>query len=265
MTDNENKWALVTGASRGIGRQYAKVLASYGYSLLLVSNESCDEVSDFVHEKYSVQILSLCLNLALQSAADDIFHYTEDNNIDVEVLVNNAGIFYFDSMIGVDENRIESMIALHVLTPTRLCRIFGGKMKAKSHGYILNMGSASDLLPYPGISTYAATKAYIKNMSISLNYELRPFGVHVMGVRPGAVATGLYGVTGKMQKLGLRLGIIITPEKLARRAVAKLFSSKCAIFVPRLLTYGYVFVSRVPWFIMGPVIKHSSLYNFLRK
>ncbi len=263
-TDFPHSWAIVTGASKGIGMHYALSLADYGFNLLLVSNESCAEVATSILNKYTINVETLCLDLSIESAAKTIYDYTEVNHLEVEVLINNAGIFYFDSMLSVEERTIESMMALHVLTPTRLCRFFGSKMKEKGHGYILNMGSISDILPYPGISTYAATKAYVRNMSIALNKELRPFGVHVMGVRPGAVATSLYNVDGNIQKIALKLGIMISADKLARKALKVLFNSKRANFIPRLSTYFYIFISRVPWIILGKVIKYSPMYNFLR-
>lgn len=252
------KWALVTGASRGIGLCYAKQLSDRGYRLLLVSNEPKPDGFPISDEDY------LCMDLSVEDAAERLWNYSLQKGYEVEVLINNAGIFYFDSMVDVYSSTIETMISLHILTLTRLCRYFGTAMKKRGRGFILNMGSASDILPYAGISTYTATKAYIRNMSIALNRELLLYGVHVMVVRPGAVATGLYGVTGNIQKIGLGLGIMTTPERLAKKAIRKLFVSKTGCYVPRLVTHGYVFLSHAPWWLVKLIETRSPLYKFLQ-
>jgi len=259
QNNSADRWALVTGASRGIGFCYASELAKMGYRLILVSNELKPEGFPEWDMDY------VCMDLATSDAAEKLWQYTAQKGYEVEVLINNAGIFYFDSMTDVSSSTLETMLSLHVVTLTRLCRYFGKAMKQRGRGFILNMGSASDMLPYAGISTYAATKAYVRNMSIALNRELLLHGVHVMAVRPGAVATGLYGVTGKIQKLGLSLGIMMTPEKLAKRAIRKLFSSRTGCYVPRFITHGYIFFSHAPWWLLKIVETRIPMFNFLLK
>lgn len=130
----------------------------------------------------------------------------------MEVLVNNAGVFFFDDLTETDSRRIERMIGLHVQTVTMLCRYFGAAMKARGKGYILNMSSMSAGMPFPGISVYAATKSYLKQFSKAIHNELYDYGVRVTAVCPGAVATDLYNLSGHYQRLGLRLGILMRPN-----------------------------------------------------
>ena len=202
--------ALVTGASSGIGYQYARLLAEKGYDLLLVSNEEIRiaEVARELRRQFGVRADGLCRDLSLADAADSLFEYTRQQGFEVEVLVNNAGVFFFDDLTETDSRRIERMIGLHVQTVTMLCRYFGAAMKARGKGYILNMSSMSAGMPFPGISVYAATKSYLKQFSKAIHNELYDYGVRVTAVCPGAVATDLYNLSGHYQRLGLRLGIL---------------------------------------------------------
>ena len=202
--------ALVTGASSGIGYQYARLLAEKGYDLLLVSNEELRiaEVARELRRQFGVRADGLCRDLSLADAADSLFEYTRQQGFEVEVLVNNAGVFFFDDLTETDSRRIERMIGLHVQTVTMLCRYFGAAMKARGKGYILNMSSMSAGMPFPGISVYAATKSYLKQFSKAIHNELYDYGVRVTAVCPGAVATDLYNLSGHYQRLGLRLGAV---------------------------------------------------------
>ena len=146
----EKKWALVTGASSGIGLAYAEELASRGYQLVIVSNEeqAIREKGEFLSEKYGIEVLPL-------------YDTCQEKNIPIEVLVNNAGMFFFCETLQAKANIVEKMLYLHVTTPTQLCYYFGQEMKKRRHGYILNMSSLSCWLPYPGITLYASTKRYL--------------------------------------------------------------------------------------------------------
>lgn len=118
------------------------------------------------------------------------------------------------------------MLNLHILTPTRLCILFGEEMKRRGHGYILNMSSMAAKLPMPGITLYSATKAYLKSFSKSLYFEMRPYGVGVTTVCPGAIATPLYNLNEKLMKFAVRIGVIGTPQWLVRRALRRMFRKR---------------------------------------
>lgn len=111
------------------------------------------------------------------------------------------------------------MLYLHVTTPTQLCYYFGQEMKKRRHGYILNMSSLSCWLPYPGITLYASTKRYLKSFSRGLRSELLDYGVSVTVLCPGAVATNLYNLSDNLKTLAIRLGIMMRPEKLAKKGL----------------------------------------------
>lgn len=232
----ERRWALITGASSGIGYCYAEELASRGYPLVVVSNEEAAlcKAADRLARQYGVEICPIPMDLATADAADRLYEACRERNIRIDVLVNNAGMYRFGETLDIDNGFTTKMLALHVLTPTRLCLLFGQDMRRQRHGYILNMSSVTAWLAYPGINVYGATKRYLKNFSRGLHTELRDYGVYVTAVCPGAVDTDLYNLNEKLRRRLVRSGIMLPPGKLARKAVRALFRGK-AVLVPGLL------------------------------
>lgn len=239
--------SLVTGASSGIGLQYATQLArDYHSDLLLVSNQEKElaEVAQNLKNVYGVNTIPHYADLSKPEAADLLFAYCKENGLVVDVLINNAGVFFFNPYCETATKRIDLMLNLHMITVAKLCRLFGEEMinrqlteqeqQEKIHGckrqkgYILNMSSMSAWMAMPGIQTYNATKAFIYNFSKSLWYELKPKGVNITVMTPGAVDTALFGLAPNLRKLAVNLTVAIPPEKLVKRALRKMFKGKKA-------------------------------------
>ncbi|MBQ9339289.1 MAG: SDR family NAD(P)-dependent oxidoreductase [Paludibacteraceae bacterium] len=221
--------ALVTGASSGIGLQYATALArDYHTDLLLVSNQENEqiEVANDLARKYNVKTTALCRDLSKQDAAEELHHYCVENNLQVDILINNAGVFFFNPLVETSMQRLELMLMLHVVTVAKMCRLFGEDMCRRGQGYILNMSSMSAWMAYPGIQTYNSTKAFIYNFSKSIWYEFYPKGVGVTVMTPGAVDTALFGLAPKYRKLAVNLTVSIPPEKLVKIALKRMFKKK---------------------------------------
>ena len=239
--------ALVTGASSGIGLEYAKQLArDYHTDLLLVSNQEQEQkqVAADLASKYGVKAIALYADLSKQDAAEQLHQYCLNNNLVVDILVNNAGVFFFNPYCETSMKRIELILNLHMITVAKLCRLFGEDMinrqlteeettqticgKSRKKGYILNMSSMSAWMAMPGIQSYNATKAFIYNFSKSLWYELKPKGVNITVMTPGAVDTALFGLAPHLRRLAVNLTVSIPPEKLVKRALKKMFRGKKA-------------------------------------
>ena len=226
---DEKGFALVTGASSGIGLAIGRELAGRGYPVLLVSNEEqrIAEAALDISRDYEVNAKSLYMDLAQSDSAQKLFEYCEINNIRIEILVNNAGIFFFRDIIDTKPALMETGINLHVTTPTMLTRLFADKMiRENRKGYILNMASIAAWMMMPGITLYSATKSYLRCFSRAMRNEIFEKGVSVTTVCPGAVATGLYGLAPRYMKLGISLGIILSPERLAKKAINKMLKKR---------------------------------------
>ncbi|MEG0519474.1 MAG: SDR family NAD(P)-dependent oxidoreductase [Bacteroidales bacterium] len=225
--------ALITGASSGIGVHYAKELAKRGYNIIIISNQELEikKIAAEITASTGVESVGVYKDLAAPGAAEDLFALYPA----IEVLVNNAGIFFYKDMIDCNMSRIETILNLHMVTVTKLCRLYGEQMRSAGKGYILNMSSISVHTPFPGISLYTATKSYIRTFSKAFHYEMKGYGVKVLIVSPGAVATDLYSLPANLQKLGIKLGVIYRPDKLAKRALDKLFNSSKTEFIPGVI------------------------------
>ena len=217
--------ALVTGATSGMGLEYCRQLAQRGHHLVMVSNqrELLDTLPAQLSQQYNVRAIGRYQDLAAPDAAQQLYDWCRQQGLQIDILINNAGMFYFHELTPDYADRSEAMLALHMLTPTRLCALFGEEMKRRHQGYILNVSSLTAQIPAPGITLYAATKAYLKSYSKSLYFEMRPYGVGVTTVLPAAVATPLYNLNPKTQTFLSHLGIIRSPQWLVRRALRGMF------------------------------------------
>lgn len=213
--------ALVTGGTSGMGLEYCRQLAAKGCNVLMVSiqQEQLATLPAELAAEYGVQAWGLYADLAREEAADEVWNWCQKQHLDIDILVNNAGMFFFHELDAPTREKAATMLNLHIMTPTRLMMLFGDAMKERRRGYIVNMSSMAAQLPAPGITTYSATKAYLKSFSKSLYFEMRPYGVGVTTVLPAAIATPLYRLKPSLMKLGVSIGLIHTPRWLVRRAL----------------------------------------------
>lgn len=230
--------ALITGGSSGMGLEFARQLAAKGHDLLLVSNqqEELAKTAAELSQAYGVKVIGRYQDLAKETAADELFGYCQAENLQIDILINNAGMFFFEELSTENEAKALTMMRLHMFTPTRLCVLFGEEMKKRGSGYILNMSSMAAKLPCPGITIYSATKAYLKSFGKSLYFEMRPYGVGVTTVCPAAIATPLYKLKPSLLKLGVNIGLIGTSQWLVRRALRRMFHHR-RVVKPGMMNY----------------------------
>ena len=235
-----HSFALVTGASSGIGLAFARELAKRGYNLLIVSNEEAilaraeelKKPTSALPEGEEIEIIPLVMDLGKQTAARELYEYTRTHGIEIEVLVNNAGVYHDKDILDDSEAFTELIMNLHMHTPAMLCYLFGQEMRERRHGYILNVCSVTSKIVAQRLGTYASTKCFLSAFTRSLHIELKPYGVYVTDVSPGAVDTGLFSIPKWATKAGKALGIIASPEMLVRRALRALFHGRSKTTIP---------------------------------
>ena len=228
-----SKTALVTGASKGIGRCYALQLAELGYNVLMVASGE-EELKVAAEEVRTanpqVWVRHLVKDLATPTAAEELFAWTEQEGVKVDVLINNAGMFSFCDILNTPIERIQRIIYLHDITTTLNCRLYAADMIKRGGGRILNMSSYSIWMPYPGLSLYSASKAYLKSFSVAFAKEVKAHGVSVTAICPAGIATDLYGLSPKLQRFGVKTGILMTPKSCARRSLNGMFrGQRCKV------------------------------------
>ena len=226
-------YAIITGASSGCGFEYARVMAGKGYDLLIVSNEDAiHDKANLLRQEYPVKVISLVRNLGVQEAAKELYDYCHTNGIEVEVLINNAGVYHDRDFLHDSENFNQLIFNLHMHTPAMLMYYFGQDMVARGKGYILNMCSITADIAVQRLGSYGATKAFLQNFTRSLHIELKTKGVYVTNVTPGAINTGLYNIRPWLTKMGLILGYIVEPDYLARRGVKAMLKGRAKVSIP---------------------------------
>lgn len=215
-----------------MGLEFARQLAGRGYNLILVSNrqDELDAAATTIKAAFPVKVTVRFQDLALPDSADRLFAWcVKEANILPDVLVNDAGMFFFKELTAADLDRVQAMVNLHVVTVTRICLLFGDAMKQRGSGCILNISSMAARIPAPGITVYSATKAYLRSFGRSLSYEMKPYGVTITTVCPAAIATPLYKLSEKWMNLGVRIGLIHTPRWLVKRALRAMFRGRRVI------------------------------------
>lgn len=259
-------WALVTGAGTGIGRSFALRLATAGYDLVLVGQTTAtlERVRDEIAAADATarrQVRILTMDLARTEASDELYAAVRAMGIDVDVLVNNAGIFSFRDILQTPPERIERMILLHDMTLSKNCLAFGRDMAARGRGWILNMSSFSIWMPFPGMALYTATKAYVRTFSVAFAKEMAERGVRVTAVCPAGVATDLYGLTPRWQRIGLRLGVLISADACARRALRALWRGRRTV-VPDWWNRAFIPLCKLlPMWLIRPLRRHTMQFQ----
>ncbi len=258
-------WALVTGAGSGIGRCYALRLAALGYNLVLAGNrpEPLETVRREVETSSpETRIRTVSIDLARIGAAEELHDLTRREGIEIDVLINNAGIFSFCDILHTPPERIERIILLHDLTNTEMCRLYAADMVRRGcRGYILNMSSYSLWMPFPGLSLYSASKAYLRAFSVAFAKEVREHGIRVTAVCPAGVATDLYGLTPRWQRIGLRLGVLISADSCARRGLRALWRGRRTI-VPDWWNRIWIPLCKLlPMWVIRPLRRYTMQFQ----
>lgn len=231
MEQEKKQWALLTGASRGIGLELARGLAARGYCLALVARgkEGLLAARERLLSEGVPEVVTLAIDLAESGAPQRLYEECMGRGLEVEVLVNNAGVFAYCDLCDMEPERVEQVLALHVEATTHLCRLFARDMCTRGRGHILNMSSYASWLPLGGLSLYAPTKAYVREFSYALREELRDCGVSVTVAVPAGVATDLYGLSEDYQRLGVRLGVLLTSERVAQKCLRGMFRGRRSV------------------------------------
>lgn len=258
-------WALVTGAGSGIGRCFARRLALQGYHLVLVGlhRQPLEAVRQELAEccpQCETRIVEC--DLARVGAAEELYARIREESIDIDVVINNAGMFSFRDTVETPVERIERIILLHDLTNTKICRLFAREMiRRGTRGYILNMASYSMWMPFPGLALYSASKAYLRAFSVAFAKEVSEYGIRVTAVCPAGVATDLYGLTPRWQRIGLRYGVLISADACARRGLRGLWRGRRTV-VPDWWNRLWIPLCKiVPMWILRPVRKFTMKFQ----
>lgn len=232
--------ALITGASSGIGKNMAYVLANKGVDLILVarSKEEMIKIKDNV--KVNVDIIEM--DLLKEKSVFELYDMCKDKNIDI--LINNAGFGLFGIFTETDLDRELEMIDLNIKAYHILTKLFLKDFVEKDSGYILNVASSAGFMAGPRLSTYYATKNYVLKLTMAINEELRQSGSHVVmsALCPGPVNTNFNKVANG--EFSIKEA---SPKFVAEYAIDKLFQKKMLIIPTLRIKLGIFLLRLVPY------------------
>ena len=193
------KWGLVTGASSGLGVDFAKELAARGCNLILVARRAdlLRQQAAAIAGQYGVAVEAIPLDLAASDAPQALYDRTRDLGRDITVLINNAGYAIYGPFVETPWERERDMLELDIVTLVGLTKFFARDMVARGSGFILLLASIGAFQPTPLYATYSAAKSFVLNFGEALNHELRRTGVRCTVLSPGITATGFLRVSGQ--------------------------------------------------------------------
>ncbi len=231
-----NKVALITGASSGFGYEFSHLLAEDGYDLVLVARrkEKLEELAALIQKKYTRQVHVFATDLTKEGSVKALYQLVKDQGLQMDVLINNAGVGGYGRFYEKDLQTDDEMIRLNITALTALTKLFAKDMVKHGHGRILNVASLGAFQPAgPMMAVYYASKSYVLSFSRSIRAELKGSGVSVTALCPGPTKTE-FGKTDHVQTTRM-FKIAKTSAREVAEAGYKALKKNRAIVVPGLL------------------------------
>jgi len=243
-TDHRNQYALITGATSGIGYELAKLFAQDGFNLILVARneDRLQQVTDELKSAYSVEVTPKVKDLFQPGAAKEIYNEVKAMGIMVDVLVNDAGQGQWGPFLETDLERDIDIIQLNIIALLSLTKYFVRDMVVRNEGKILQLGSEASTTPMPLLSVYAATKAFVLSFSAALANELKDTGVTLTVLLPGATDTDFFHKAQQEDTVTYRESKLAPPEEVARDGYEALMKGESKI-ISGAKTKMHVFMS----------------------
>jgi short-subunit dehydrogenase len=228
-------YALVTGASSGIGADLARELARAGHPILLTARrvDRLEALAAELRKNANVEVVVIAADLAAANAARTLHEAVTARGLDVEIVVNNAGYGMQGQFLDMDFDAVEAMFRVNIVALTHLTQLFARDLVKRGSGYVLNVASAAAFLPSPYVSAYAATKSYVLGFSEALRFELRGTGVSITTLYPGITTTEFNEVAHVKTPPAMNLSILSAAE-VARIGARAMFARRRAV-VPGLI------------------------------
>ncbi|MBB4955334.1 short-subunit dehydrogenase [Agrobacterium vitis] len=237
--------ALITGASSGMGLEYADLLAAQKINLVLAARrrEPMEKLAAELRQKYGVEVVVETTDLSVPGAAAQLKSNLDDKSLQIDILVNNAGYGLHGDFLDTPLENTTDMIQLNITAVTELSFIFGQDMAARGDGQILLIASILSFQPVPGFAAYAATKSYVLSFGEALHNELRPRGVTVTCLCPGHTETGFDAAASAPVSPVLRF-LTMKPRPVAETGLRALAKGKASV-LPGFLNNIIIFSNRL--------------------
>ena len=243
-------YALITGASRGIGLSIAIELAKRNINLILIARDevALKENARVLNEKYQIVVDILAIDLTEQQSVETILSWLSQKNYEVNMLINNAGYGLSGQMNKYSLSEHENMMHLNMNVPVRLVYALLPMLSAQEKAYIMNVGSCASYQAIPGLNIYAASKSFILSFSRGLSQEPKKTAISVSVVSPGATDTAFPDRARVTSKKAIRLAKAtnMSPEQVAKVAVEGMLRGETEIITGALNKLGVLLTWLLP-------------------
>ena len=261
------KTVLITGGAGGIGREFCKLFNADGYRIVVFSllQDELDALgNDLKAQRAEVDYRAVQMDLSQPGAAEQIMQWLDQQNLELDVLVNNVGFGMMGEHVEQDSQTLERMHTLNNILLSKLCMLVGARMKARGHGKIMNIGSLAGFCPMPFFAAYSASKAFVINLSASLQEELKPHGVQVTCFCPSTTKTAFLDTAQSNHKSssGIREFVsaqIATPEAVAKAGYAALNKGKRYALPGLSVTLQSIWIRTMPLRAMANFVYRKSV------
>jgi short-subunit dehydrogenase len=250
---NPKEYALITGASSGIGECFARALARRRQNVVLVarSEEKLKELAEDLKRGHGIEAVPVAIDLSENGAAQRLVRALREHQLEIKLLVNNAGVGAQGEFWRVPIERQQAMLRLNIQALVELSALLIPALVEQKSGGIINVSSTASFQPLPYTCVYAATKAFVTSFSTALAEELRPYGVRVVTLCPGTTRTRFFEAGG-YAPLRFRAGFQ-APDKVAEAGLRALDRGG-GLMLPRWIDRGMVFAERFlprSWVVRG--------------
>lgn len=224
--DNTTKYALITGATSGIGYELAKLFAKDRYSLVIVARnqEELSRTASELKQQNGIQVETISKDLFDRKAAFEVYEEVKSKGIHIDILVNDAGQGEYGLFVDSDINRQLELVQLNIEAVLILTHSFLKDMVAKGEGRILNLASIASEMPGPWQAVYHGTKAFVLSFSEALRIEVKNKGVIVTALLPGATDTDFFNKADMRDSKIVQESKLSDPEKVAKDGYEALMS-----------------------------------------
>ena len=212
------QFALVTGATSGIGKELAKLLAADHYNLVIVGRDSAtlEETSKELRSEYDIKVITIVKDLFIYKAAFELYDLVKAKGVQIDVLVNDAGQGLYGEFVKTEIQRELDIIQLNISSLVILTKLFLRDMVASKSGKILNLSSVASKVPGPLQSVYHGTKAFVQSFTEAIREEVKETNVTITALLPGATATDFFNKAGMLQAKNVVEGELANAADVAK-------------------------------------------------
>ncbi|WP_078428653.1 SDR family NAD(P)-dependent oxidoreductase [Alkalihalobacterium alkalinitrilicum] len=236
-----NKKIVITGASSGIGKEIAYIVAEMGATPILLARsvDKLEAISIEINQKFSVQAYYYSLDVTSFECVQKTIEQVISNHENIDVLINNAGVGYFDAFHEADFHQIEEMFHVNVLGLMACTKAVLPYLLETNEGHILNIGSQAGKIATPKSSVYSATKHAVRGFTNALRMELHETNIHVSLINPGPIRTAFFDQADKSGTYKKNVEkMMLSPEDVANRIVELIIKPKRELNLPWWMNVG---------------------------